>query len=76
MQGDQLRWPAEWEQQEAVWLSWPHREDLWQGGLSELTGKYADLAAAIAPHAQVRINAAEPLHRGIQTLLQQRGVQN
>jgi agmatine deiminase len=53
MQGEQLRWPAEWEQQEAVWLSWPHREDLWQGGLAELTGHYANLAAVIAPHAQV-----------------------
>ncbi len=76
MQGDQLRWPAEWEQQEAVWLSWPHREDLWQGRLAELTGHYANLAAVIAPHAQVRINAAAPLHQGIELLLQQRGVQN
>ena len=76
MQGNELHWPAEWEQQVAVWLSWPHREDLWQGGLAELTGHYADLAAAIAPHAQVRINAAAPLHAGIQHLLQQRHVTN
>lgn len=76
MQGDQLRWPAEWEQQDAVWLSWPHREDLWQGGLAELTGHYADLAAVIAPHAQVRINAARQLHNAIDTLLQQRHVHN
>ena len=48
MQGTELRWPAEWEQQEAVWLSWPHRDDLWQGGLKELHGRYAELAAAIA----------------------------
>ena len=76
MQGNELHWPAEWEQQVAVWLSWPHREDLWQGGLTELTGHYADLAATIAPHAQVRINAAAPLHAGIQHLLQQRHVTN
>lgn len=76
MQGNELHWPAEWEQQVAVWLSWPHREDLWQGGLAELTGHYAGLAAAIAPHAQVRINAAAPLHAGIQHLLQQRHVTN
>lgn len=75
-QGHCLRWPAEWEAQEAVWLSWPHREDLWQGGLAELTGHYAQLAAAIAPYAQVRINAAAPLHAGIAALLHQQGLQD
>lgn len=76
MQGTQLHWPAEWEKQEAVWLSWPHRADLWQGGLQELTGHYARLAAIIAPHAQVRINAAQELHAGIEHLLKQLGVNN
>ena len=75
MQGTQLRWPAEWEAQEAVWLSWPHRDDLWQGGLQELTERYADLAAAIGTEAEVRINAAAPLHAGISTLLRRRGVE-
>ena len=76
MQGEQLHWPAEWEDQVAVWLSWPHRDDLWQGGLEELTGHYADLAAVIAPHAQVRINASAHLHAGIEHLLQKKGVSN
>lgn len=73
-QGGQLRWPAEWEPQEAVWLSWPHRKDLWQGGLAELTGLYARLAATIAPYAQVRINAAAPLHAGIASMLHRQGL--
>lgn len=71
-----LRWPAEWEPQEAVWLSWPHREDLWQGGLQELTQRYAELAALISPHAEVRINAASPLHPGIEALLRTHGVEH
>ncbi len=75
MQGSQLRWPAEWEKMEAVWLSWPHRDDLWQGGLQELHGRYAELAAAIATEAEVRINAAAPLHAGIDKLLRTSGVQ-
>ena len=75
MQGTELRWPAEWEPMEAVWLSWPHRDDLWQGGLLELHGRYAELAAAIANEAEVRINAAAPLHAGIEKLLRARGVQ-
>lgn len=75
-QGSALSWPAEWEQQEAVWISWPHRDDLWQGGLAELHGIYADLAAIIAQHAQVRINAAAPLQGHIEQLLKARNVSN
>lgn len=74
MQGAQLRWPAEWEPQEAVWLSWPHRRDLWQGGLDELLERYTDLAAAIAEEAEVRINAAAVLHSGIRKVLEERGI--
>ena len=75
-QGNALRWPAEWEKQDAVWLSWPHRTDLWQGGLDELTQHYADLAALIAPQAQVRINAESNLHGSISKLLKAKGVSN
>ena len=75
-EGHALRWPAEWEPQEAVWISWPHRDDLWQGGLAELQERYVQLAAAISAHAQVRINAAESLHAGIRMQLQRGGVQN
>ncbi len=74
MSGNELRWPAEWEKQDAVWISWPHRGDLWQGGLDALHGDYAQLAALIAPEAQVRINAAAPLHAGIAAQLQAKGL--
>ena len=54
-----VRWPAEWEPQDAVWLSWPHRRDLWQGGLDELQQTYGSVAAAIAPHLSL-IHISEP----------------
>ena len=73
MQGAQLHWPAEWEPMEAIWLSWPHRDDLWQGGLEALHSDYAQLAAAIAPQARVHHTAAAPLHAGIERLLHARG---
>ncbi len=73
-QGSALRWPAEWERQTAVWLSWPHRDDLWQGGLAELHDRYAELAAAIATEAEVCINAAAPLHAGIERRLRAQGI--
>lgn len=75
LQGDALRWPAEWEAMEAVWISWPHREDLWQGGLQELMGVYAGLAAAIGQEAEVRINATASLHAMIEHHLVAHGVE-
>ncbi len=75
LQGDFLRWPAEWESLEAVWLSWPHRRDLWQGGLDLLQGDYAELAFQITRSTKLAINAAESLHASIRRILQARGVE-
>ena len=60
--GDKLRWPAEWERQDAVWISWPHREELWRGGLTRLEKRFTELVHVLSPFAQVRINAAAELH--------------
>ena len=67
--GSSLRWPAEWEPQDAVWISWPHRQDLWNGGLSQLSATYAQLVAALSPYAVVRINAAAALHPALHAAL-------
>ncbi len=75
LSGNELHWPAEWEAMDAIWISWPHREELWQGGLDVLHQDYAQLAALIAPEAQVRINAAAPMHAGITRYLQAAGLQ-
>lgn len=69
-----VRWPAEWEPQEAVWLSWPHRRDHWQGNLETLHSAFGDVAASIAPVAEVRINAAEALHPVIAAVMEAKGV--
>lgn len=69
----EIRWPAEWEPQEAVWLSWPLRDDLWTAGLAELQQCFARLAAVIAGHARVRINAAAHAHELIAGQLREAG---
>lgn len=57
--------PPEWSPQESVWLSWPHRSDLWDGGLEVLDTKFAEIAAAISRFEFVDVNASEDLHQGI-----------
>lgn len=51
-----FRVPAEWERQEAVWLSWPVNRKTWPGHFEPIPGKFAEIAAAITPYEKVRIN--------------------
>ena len=67
--GDSLRWPAEWETQQAVWFTWPHRSELWNGGLAELELHFARLIASVSQRVCVRLNAAAALHPHIRPLL-------
>jgi agmatine deiminase len=46
--------PAEWEPQEAIWLSWPHNETTWPGALlAEVQRSYAEIIQAL--HRQQKI---------------------
>jgi len=53
-----FRWPAEWEPQEAVWLSWPHNRETWPGHFRPIPGVFAEIAAQISRREKVRINLA------------------
>ena len=51
------RMPAEWEPQEAVWLSWPHNELTWPAGmLAEVERSYIEIIRA-ALNVEVREQA-------------------
>ena len=61
-----FRMPAEWEEQEAVWLSWPHNRATWPGLFRGIPAAFATYVAAISPFQKVRINCAmalQPLAR-------------
>jgi len=64
-----FRLPAEWERQEAVWLSWPRRPATWPGNFQQIPRVFAGIAAQISRFEKVRMNVARPLQAGVRALL-------
>jgi agmatine deiminase len=64
-----FRMPAEWEPQEAVWLSWPHNRKTWPGRFRAIPARFAELVAVISRFEKVRINLARPLQRRALSLI-------
>ncbi|MEO1857960.1 MAG: agmatine deiminase family protein [Rubritalea sp.] len=61
-----LHWPAEWEKQDSIWLSWPHRTDTWpQEKLVQIQLQFAQISAIISRFQKVDINAHNSLHKTI-----------
>lgn len=69
------RMPAEWEPQEAVWLSWPHNRESWPGAFDPVPGIFVEIARHIAEGQLVRINVAgEAMQAAVAALLRNAGV--
>ena len=54
-----FRLPAEWEPQEAVWLSWPRDRVTWPTCFDEIQALFGEIVAAIARFEPVRVNIVE-----------------
>jgi agmatine/peptidylarginine deiminase len=54
-----VRLPAEWEQQQAVMLAWPHAKTDWAYMLNEVEDCYEQIARAITKHAKLLIVAPD-----------------
>ncbi|MCZ2101172.1 MAG: agmatine deiminase family protein [Chitinophagales bacterium] len=48
--------PAEFDRQVALWLSWPHKEASWPGKIDTIYNPYAEFILQIADHQRVCIN--------------------
>jgi agmatine deiminase len=68
-----FRMPAEWERQEAVWLSWPHNRETWPGNFRPIPAAFAGIAARISEREKVRINAAGRLQKRARRLVERAG---
>src|SRR5262245_49657115 len=51
------RWPAEWEPQASVWLSWPRNRDSWPNHFEPVPGEFAQFVRLIAEYEPVNILA-------------------
>ncbi|MBI4621684.1 MAG: agmatine deiminase family protein [Verrucomicrobia bacterium] len=56
-----FRFPAEWEPQAAVWLSWPHKRSTWPGRFRPIPAKLAEIVAQISRFEEARINCTAVL---------------
>ncbi|RFC47243.1 MAG: agmatine deiminase [Verrucomicrobia bacterium] len=70
MSNSKWRFPAEWEVQEAVWLSWPLNPETWPGRLPQLQARFGELAALLSRYVTVRINAVGSAHPAIRKTLE------
>jgi agmatine deiminase len=68
-----FRMPAEWEPQEATWLSWPHRLKTWPKHFRPIPRKFAEIAATISRFQDVRINCAAALQPRAKQLCREAG---
>ena len=59
------RLPAEFEPQEAIWLSWPSNRESCPKTYDRLQDKFGELASTISRYERVRINAPMLSHMGI-----------
>ena len=51
-----FRMPAEWEPQQAIWLTWPHNELTWPGGkLEEVRATYVSISQALHTHQRIKL---------------------
>ncbi len=60
MSNSEYRMPAEWEPQEAVWLTWPDNKDTWPKNLAAAQIEFCALAHSLAEMVTVRVMVNQP----------------
>lgn len=53
-----FHFPAEFEKQSAMWLSWPHKEESWPGKIDSIFDPYSEFVLRVAQNQTVNINVA------------------
>lgn len=56
---EDFSFPAEWEPHEAMWLSWPHKEESWPGTIHKIYSFYCQFIKEVSKSEIVRINVKD-----------------
>ncbi|MBO6573938.1 MAG: agmatine deiminase family protein [Rhodothermales bacterium] len=56
MTESRFRMPAEWEPQQAVWVSWPHNRETWPGAFAWVEPAFAAIVDALSSGQTVHVN--------------------
>lgn len=68
------RFPAEWEEHEATWLSWPHNENSWPDKIEKIYPAYSEFIKILSQDEFVRINVKdEEMRKFAQDCIMQAG---
>jgi len=69
------RWPAEWEPQDAVLLTWPHDQSDWAANLAATEASFVAIARAVTAHEDLLVACRDAAHRGhVAAQLQHAGI--
>jgi agmatine deiminase len=67
--------PAEFAKHDAVWLSWPHKEESWPGKIASIYPSYCAFVKTVALTERVNINVAtDKMRQGAVKMLELAGV--
>ncbi len=50
-----IRWPAEWEKQDALWLSWPQNNETWSPVRGKVEPCYQSIIEAVLPRQRLHL---------------------
>src|SRR5436853_244625 len=50
-----FRMPAEWDEHEGTWLSWPHNPRTWVGNFGPIPQVFVEIVRALCPNENVHI---------------------
>ena len=67
--------PAEFAQHDAIWLSWPHKEESWPGKIASIYPSYCAFVKTVALTEKVNINVGtDKMRQGAAKMLELAGV--
>lgn len=66
---DGYRMPAEFEQQEQIWMLWPERSDVWRNGAKPAQRAFSEVAKAISEFEPVTVCASPSQYQNCRSRL-------